>query len=256
MQIVAEQMEMAAASISRIETGRRGIKPRDLRALLDIYEIVGAERESLLDLAREAQQKGWWQKYANVLPGEYSTLIGLEAEARLVRHYSQSLVPGLLQTGAYAHAVTIAARPGDPPDEIDRLVSIRLKRQERLNDGTFELAAILSEAVIRQSIGTSALMSDQLRQLVEVGERPNVMLQILPFRAGEHGALTGSFSIVGFPVPSDMDVVYLENMISAVYLEEAPEVRAYESVFDYLRAAALSPNDSRTMLIGALEDLT
>lgn len=246
---------MATATISRIETGRRSIRLRDLRALLDIYEIDGAERESLLNLAREAQEKGWWQKYANVLPGEYSTFIGLEAEARLIRHYNQSLVPGLLQTEAYARAVTVATRPGESSEEIDRLVSIRLKRQERLDDNSFELAVILSETVIRQSIGPTALMADQLRWLVQASERSNVMLQILPLRAGEHGALTGSFSIVGFPTPSDMDVVYLENMISAVYLEEAQEVRSYEGVFDYLRAAALSPNDSRAMLVEVLEDL-
>jgi hypothetical protein len=131
-----------------------------------------------------------------------------------------------------------------------------VKRQERLNDNSFELSVILGEAAIRQIVGTSATMVEQLIRLAEAGQRPNIMVQVLPFRAGEHGALTGSFSIVGFPMPSDTDVVYLENMISAVYLEEPSEVRAYEAVFEYLRAAALSPNDSRTMLIEASERLT
>ncbi|MFG1704465.1 helix-turn-helix domain-containing protein [Nonomuraea sp. M3C6] len=249
MQLVAERMDMTAASLSRIETGRRGIRPRDLRILLDLYDVTETERETLLSLAREAQQKGWWQQYGNVLPSEYATLIGLEAEASTVRNYEQSLVPGLLQTEAYTRAITTAFRPSDSPEEIDRLVAVRLKRQERLDESAFNLSAIISEAVIHQHVGTPAIRADQLRHLANANRRPNVMIQVLPFRAGEHAALTGSFSIVGFPAPSDMDIVYLENMTSAVYLEEPSEVRRYESVFDYLKASALSPNDSASMLI-------
>ncbi|MEV1240780.1 helix-turn-helix transcriptional regulator [Nonomuraea sp. NPDC049750] len=256
MQTVADRMEMTAASLSRIETGRRGIKPRDLRALLGLYEVPEADQEALLDLAREARQKGWWQQYGNVLSTEYATLIGLEAEASTIRNYEQALVPGLLQTEAYTRAVTTVFRPADSPEEIDRLVSVRLKRQERLDDSAFELSVILGEAVLRQSIGTPAIMAEQLSRLAEASRKPNVMVQVLPFRAGAHPALTGSFSLVGFPASSDMDVVYLENMTSAVYLEEAPGVRSYGSVFDYLRAAALSPNDSATMLMEASEALT
>ncbi|MBT2229384.1 helix-turn-helix transcriptional regulator [Nonomuraea sp. NEAU-A123] len=255
MQSVADRMEMTAASLSRIETGRRGIKSRDLRALLGLYEVPETDQEALLALAREAQQKGWWQQHANVLTTEYATLIGLEAEASTIRNYEQSLVPGLLQTEAYARSVTTAFRPGDSSEETDRLVSVRLKRQERLDDSAFELSAILGEAVIRQSIGTPAIMAEQLSYLAKASRKPNIMVQVLPFRAGGHPALTGSFSIVGFPAYSDMDVVYLENMTSAVYLEEASEVRSYGTVFDYLRAAALSPNDSATMLIEASEAL-
>lgn len=230
--------------------------PRDLRALLGLYEVPESDQEALLDLAREARQKGWWQQYGNVLSTEYATLIGLEAEASTIRNYEQAFVPGLLQTEAYTRAVTAAFRPADPPEEIDRLVSVRLKRQERLDDSTFELSVILGEAVIRQSIGTPAIMAEQLSRLVEASQKPNIMLQVLPFRAGAYPALTGSFSVVGFPAFSDMDVVYLENMTSAVYLEEAPGVRGYGTVFDYLRAAALSANDSATMLMEASGALT
>ncbi|MFI6174906.1 helix-turn-helix domain-containing protein [Nonomuraea sp. NPDC051191] len=255
MQAVADHMDMTTASLSRIETGRRGIRPRDLRSLLDLYEIVDPEREALLALSREAQQKGWWKQYGNVLSGEYATLIGLEAEAGSVQNYEQSLVPGLLQTEAYTRAITTAFRPGDSTDEIDRLVSVRLKRQERLDDSDFNLSVIVSEAVLCQHIGGAAVRAEQLRHLVDANRRSNVMVQVLPFRAGEHAALTGSFTILRFPGTNNMDIVYLENMTSAVYLEEAPEVHTYESVFDYLKASALSPNDSASMLIEVAERL-
>ncbi|MFD1542569.1 helix-turn-helix domain-containing protein [Nonomuraea guangzhouensis] len=255
MQAVADHMEITTASLSRIETGRRGIRPRDLRFLLDLYEIVDPEREALLALNREAQQKGWWRQYGNVLSGEYATLIGLEAEAGSVQNYEQSLVPGLLQTEAYTRVITAAFRPGDSPDEIDHLVAVRLKRQERINDRDFTLSAIVSEAVLCQHIGSASVRAEQLKHLAEMNQRANVMVQVLPFRAGAHAALTGPFSILRFPGANNMDIVYLENMTSAVYLEEAPEVGTYESVFDYLKASALSPNDSASMLIEVTERL-
>ncbi|MCA2175051.1 helix-turn-helix domain-containing protein [Nonomuraea glycinis] len=255
MQVVAKRMEMTAASLSRIETGRRGIRPRDLRALLDLYSVAGNEREELLALSREAQQKGWWQQYGSVLSSEYATLIGLEAEASTVENFEQSLVPGLLQTEAYARAITAVFRPGDSPEDIDGLVAVRLKRQERLRDSEFNLSVIVSEAVTCQHVGSPEVRAEQFRHLAQANRQANVMVQVLPFRAGEHAALTGSFSILGFPATTDQDIVYLENMTSAVYLEEPPEVRMYKSVYDYLKAAALSPKDSASMLIKVAEGL-
>ncbi|MFG1873848.1 helix-turn-helix domain-containing protein [Sphaerisporangium sp. NPDC049003] len=255
MQEVAERIEITAASLSRLETGRRGIRPRDLRFFLDLYEVGEPEREDLLTLAREAQQRGWWQNYSNLLPSEYATLIGLEAEAATIRNYTQTLVPGLLQTEAYARAIIEAFRPNDSPDEISRLVTVRMERQKRLTgDRPLELSVVLGEGVIRQHVGTPEITAEQLRRLAD--RRPNVMVQVLPYRAGAHPALTGSFSIVGFPASSDLDVVYLENMSSALYLEEADDVRKYGMVSDYLRAAALSPNDSADMLLEAADRLT
>lgn len=256
MQEVAERMELTAASVSRIETGRRGIRPRDLRAFLDMYGVPEADREPLLDLSREARQRGWWQNYGDVLPGEYATLIGLEAEATSLRTYQQTLVPGLLQTADYARSVIAATRPGDTPEEVERRVSVRMERQKRLtDDNPLELSVILGEGVARQLVGTTQITADQFKHLAEVGRRPNVMLQILPHRAGAHPAMTGSFTVVGFPASSDLDVIYLENMSSGLYLEDAADVRRYVSVFDYLRAAALSPADTATMLMDAPNNL-
>lgn len=256
MQEVAERMELTTASVSRIETGRRGIRPRDLRAFLDMYEVPEADREPLLALSREARQRGWWQNYGDVLPSEYATLIGLEAEATSVRNYEQTLVPGLLQTADYARSIIAAARPGDTPDEIERRVSVRLERQKRLmDDNPLELSVILGEGVMRQYVGTPQIMADQFKHLAEVGRQPNVMVQILPYQAGAHQAMTGSFSIVGFPVSSDLDVVCLENMSSSLYLEDTGTIRRYVAVFDYLRAAALSPAETAVMLTNAPKNL-
>ncbi|MEU4403176.1 helix-turn-helix transcriptional regulator [Streptosporangium sp. NPDC023963] len=256
MQEVAERMELTAASVSRIETGRRGIRPRDLRAFLDMYGVPEADREPLLALSREARQRGWWQNYGDVLPGEYATLIGLEAEATSLRTYQQTLVPGLLQTADYARSVIAATRPGDTPEEVERRVSVRMERQKRLtDDNPLELSVILGEGVVRQHVGTAQITADQFKHLIEVGRRPNVMLQILPYRAGAHPAMTGSFTVVGFPASSDLDVIYLENMSSGLYLEDATDVRRYVSVFDYLRAAALSPADTTTMLMDTQNNL-
>ncbi|MGW0586861.1 helix-turn-helix domain-containing protein [Streptosporangium sp. NPDC002607] len=256
MQEVADRMELTAASISRIETGRRGIRPRDLRAFLDMYEVPEADREPLMALSREARQRGWWQNYGDVLPGEYATLIGLEAEATSIKTYQQTLVPGLLQTADYARAVVAATRPGDASEEIERRVSVRMERQKRLaDDNPLELSVILGEGVVRQHVGTAEITASQLKHLAEVGQRPNIMIQVLPYRAGAHQAMTGSFNIVGFPAPSDLDVIYLENMSSGLYLEDSADVRRYVAVFDYLRAAALSPADTMVMLMNASNNL-
>ncbi|MET8333037.1 helix-turn-helix transcriptional regulator [Streptosporangium canum] len=257
MQEVAERMDLTAASISRMETGRRGIRPRDLRAFLDMYGVAETGREPLLALAKEARQRGWWQNYGDVLPGEYATLIGLEAEAASTRTYQQTLVPGLLQTAEYARSVIAASRPGDTPEDVERRASVRMERQKRLTgQDPLELSVILGEGVVHQHVGTAQITADQFHHLAEASRRPNVMIQILPYRAGAHPAMTGSFTIVGFPAPSDLDVIYLENMSSGLYLEDAADVRRYVTVFDYLRAAALSPADTTAMLMDASKILS
>ncbi|OUC93705.1 helix-turn-helix domain-containing protein [Streptosporangium minutum] len=257
MQEVAERMDLTAASISRMETGRRGIRPRDLRAFLDMYGVAETGREPLLALAKEARQRGWWQNYGDVLPGEYATLIGLEAEAASTRTYQQTLVPGLLQTAEYARSVIAASRPGDTPEDVERRASVRMERQKRLTgQDPLELSVILGEGVVHQHVGTAQITADQFHHLAEANRRPNVMIQILPYRAGAHPAMTGSFTIVGFPAPSDLDVIYLENMSSGLYLEDAADVRRYVTVFDYLRAAALSPADTTAMLMDASKILS
>jgi hypothetical protein len=245
--------------ITRIETGQwTRLNLRDVRDLLDIYGLTDEpSREALLQLARESRQKGWWHTYGDVLPSEYANFIGLEAEATSVRTYQQVLVPGLLQTEPYATSVIQAFRPGDSLEEASRRATVRIERQRQVTEErSLALSAVLGEGVVRQLVGDPKITASQLRFLAEAGSLPNVMIQVLPYAAGAHGAMMGSFEILGFPEPIDPDVVYLENMASALFLEESADINRYVQVFDYLRAAALSPQASGDMLMQAAEELT
>lgn len=255
---VASRLEWHPTKVTRIETGHwTRLNPRDVRDLLDIYGVNDLEqREALVQLARESRQKGWWHSYGDVLPSEYSHFIGLEAEAASVRTYQQALVPGLLQTEDYARAVIRAFRPHDDTEGTDRRVAVRHQRQQRVTeDRSLQLSAVLGEGVVHQFVGDRAVTAAQLRFLAETNGLPNVMIQVLPYAAGAHGAMIGSFEILGFPEPIDPDVVYLENMASALFLEEPEDINRYVQVFDYLRATALSPQATSDMLAAAAEEL-
>ena len=255
---VASRLEWHPTKITRIETGQwTRLNPRDVRDLLDIYGVTDpGQREALVQLARESRQKGWWHSYGDVLPSEYSHFIGLEAEAASVRTYQQVLVPGLLQTEDYARAVIRAFRPHDDNVGPDRRVAVRPQRQQRVTgDRSLHLSAVLGEGVVHQIVGDRAITAAQLRFLAQTNDLPNVMIQVLPYAAGAHGAMVGSFEILGFPEPVDPDVVYLENVASALFLEEPEDITRYVQVFDYLRAAALSPQATSDMLTAAAEEL-
>lgn len=253
---VAEHLECSTSKISRIETGRVSVSPRDVRDMLQLYGVPGPQQDSLVQLARESRQKGWWHSYGDVLPSEYTHFIGLEAEAASIRTYQQVLVPGLLQTEDYARAVIRAFRPHDDTEGTDRRVAVRHQRQQRVTgDRSLQLSAVLGEGVVHQLVGDSAVTAAQLRFLAETNNLPNVMIQVLPYATGAHGAMIGSFEILGFPEPIDPDVVYLENMASALFLEEPADINRYVQVFDYLRATALSPQATSDMLAAAAEEL-
>src|SRR6266567_675224 len=256
---VAGRLDWHPTKVTRIETGQWArLNVRDVRDLLDVYGVTDeAQREALVQLARDARQRGWWHTYGDVLPSEYTHFIGLEAEAASVRTYQQVLVPGLLQTEHYGRAVIQAFRPHDAATELDRRVAVRHERQRRvIEDRTLNLWAVLGEGVIRQLVDSSGVTAGQLRFLAETSELPNVQVQVLPSSAGAHGAMVGAFEILGFPDPIDPDVVYLENMASALFLEDPGDISRYVQVFDYLRAAALSPQATRAMLMHAAEEFT
>jgi hypothetical protein len=254
---VAGRLDWHPTKVTRIETGQwTRLNVRDVRDLLELYGVTDeAQAEALVQLARDARQRGWWHSYGDVLPSEYSHFIGLEAEAASVRTYQQILVPGLLQTEDYVTAVVRAFRPQESPSGVERRVAVRRERQRRvLEDHSLELWVILGEGVIRQLVGSPAVTARQLSFLAEASDLPNVTIQVLPFSGGEHGAMVGAFEILGFPEPVDPDVVYLENRASALFLEDPDEVAKYGQVFDHLRAAALSPQASRAMLSTATEE--
>ncbi|TDD91112.1 XRE family transcriptional regulator [Actinomadura darangshiensis] len=247
--------EWNPSTLGRWEKGDRRIRPADLRHLLDVYDVHGEQREALITLAREARQRGWWQVYADVLPSEYSTYIGLETEAREMRTYQQQLIPGILQTAEYARAVIRATRPNDGPEAVERRVAVRLDRQKVLTGPQpLRLWTVIDEAAIRRVVGSRQIMREQLDQLADMAERPGVQLQVLPFEAGAHASMATSFVVLGFGA-SDPNVVYLDTGMSALFVEAPEDVAGYTLVFDHLRAAADSPRDSARVFQAAAQDL-
>jgi transcriptional regulator with XRE-family HTH domain len=242
---VAERQGWSVSKVWRIETGRSRAHHGDVADLLDLFSVSGSERDALIKLAREARRRGWWHSYADVLAEGFDTYVDLEIQASSIRTYEAQLVPGLLQTEAYARAVLSAAWVTAEQGEIDRRAAVRMRRQEMIaskQDGP-QLWAVLDEAVLRRPVGGVDVMHEQLGRLIEAGGQPNVTLQVLPYRVGAHAAMLGAFVILGFAEP-DRPVVYLETDTSSLYLEEEAEIDRYVLVFDHLRAAALSPKES------------
>jgi transcriptional regulator with XRE-family HTH domain len=239
---VAEKLEISASTVSRMETAQVGVRPRDLGFLLDMYEVSGPERDQLLQIARERRQQRWWQEYAD-LPN--FTLAGLEDDASTIVQFSALLVPGLLQTEAYARAVLEAIRLDAKPIDIERRLELRIHRQALLTrKDAPEYWVVLDEAAVRREVGGPAVMAEQLGQLIELSRLPNVTLQVLPFTSGEHPAMDGDFTILHYRESADPDVVYIENTGGDMYLEEREVARRYNKLFDHLRAAAQNPGES------------
>ncbi|HZN76493.1 MAG TPA: helix-turn-helix transcriptional regulator [Micromonosporaceae bacterium] len=243
---VAERLECSSSKISRIETGHTGATPRDVRDMLNLYGVRGAECDELVQIARDARMKGWWHPYSQVLTGAY---VGLEAAAEEIREYTQQVVPGLLQTEEYARAMIRAARPDIGVEEVDRRVSVRMGRQSLLEaDDPVNLWVVLDEAVVSRPVGGDAVMRRQLEHLVEAADLPSVTLQLLPFEAGAHAGMDGTFAILNFPEPADADVVFAENATGGLFLEKTEELRKYRFIFDHIRAAALGPEESVSLI--------
>ncbi|MYS95103.1 MULTISPECIES: helix-turn-helix domain-containing protein [Streptomyces] len=243
------------SKVSRIETGTSGVKPADVRLLLDAYAVADAQlRELLMVLAGSEDSGGrthWWHAYRGVLPPTYRDFISLESQAGAMRTLETTVVPGLLQTPEYARAVTKAAVEGLPEDRLDTLVEVRLARQDVLRaDPPLELSAVLDEAVLRREVGGPGVMARQLERLVEAARLPQVRLQVLPFAAGAHIGVTGPFVIFSFSSTSDLDVVVLDHLTSSLYLERKEDLRAYTEAFNALQIHALSPEDSLDFIAG------
>ncbi len=254
---VAAALGVAPSTLSRIETGKAPTKSAYLNQMLEMYGVAdAAQRQVLVDMAREGHRKGWWAAYDDVLPSGFDIYVGLEAETAGIRSYEISVVPGLLQTADYALAVIREMFPRYTAAQIGRLVDLRMARQQRLDDEPpLELWAILDEAVIRRTVGGPAVMRRQLNHLIAEANRPGITMQILPFACGAHAGHGGSFSILEFPERSDSEVGYVESVAGHIYLEKDREVRARSEAFDRLRAAALSPSTSADLISQAARDL-
>ncbi|MCX4749956.1 helix-turn-helix domain-containing protein [Kitasatospora sp. NBC_01287] len=243
-------LEVHKATVSRVELGQTGIRPRDIGPLLAFYGVTDPDAVVALEaLARDSRKRGWWQQYAETLPPEYADLIALEVEASQIRTFQIALIPGLLQTEGYTRAVT-RANPAILDDaSLDAFTKVRLARQEVLTaPNPARLSAIIGEAALRTPIGGRTVMRGQLEHLLSVAGRQNASLQVLPFEVGAHAGLSGPFVIFSYPLPAAGDVIYLENLTSSLYLDDPEDAERYRTVFDNLRSAALNPGDSRRMM--------
>ncbi|WP_307624182.1 helix-turn-helix transcriptional regulator [Streptomyces sp. V3I7] len=243
------------SKISRMELGRVSFKTRDVEDLLTLYGIAdGAERTSLLSLAREANVAGWWHSYSDVLPSWFPTYVGLEGAAALIRTYEVQFVHGLLQTEEYARAVVRRGMKGASDADVERRVALRLERQRFLaSENGPEFHIVLDEAALRRPYGDREVMRGQLQHLIDVSERPNVRLQIMPFGFGGHSGESGAFTILSFPESDLSDVVYLEQLTSALYLDKSEDVAQYEKAMKELQQDSPGPGESRDLLRGLLQ---
>ncbi|MDH6225764.1 MULTISPECIES: helix-turn-helix domain-containing protein [Streptomyces] len=242
------------SKISRMELGRVSFKARDVEDLLTLYGIEDeAERGALLSLVKEANTAGWWHSYTDVLPHWFPTYVGLEGAASMIRGYEVQFVHGLLQTEDYAHAVVSRGLAGAPA-EVDRRVALRLERQKYLvSEHAPEFRIVLDEAALRRPYGGRQVMRGQLQHLIEVSEWPNVRLQVMPFGFGGHAGESGAFTILSFPESDLSDVVYLEQLTSALYLDKREDVVQYERAIDELLRDSPGPEESRDILRGLLQ---
>ena len=250
-QTAAKAIRGSESKISRIELGRNAVREVDIADLLNLYGITDpAEREQLLTLASQANQQGWWHRYQDVLPNWFQSYIGLEESAETIRSFDTQFVPGLLQTEGYARALTRLGHRSAPAAEIERRVSLRLNRQQLLLEPgpSPTLWAVIDESALRRPLGGREVMQDQIRQLAELTERSNIILQVVPFDRGGHSAVGGSFSILRFADPELPDIVYLEQLTSALYLDRPVEVDQYREVMNSLSAEAETPAESQKLL--------
>ncbi|GGQ58314.1 MULTISPECIES: helix-turn-helix domain-containing protein [Kitasatospora] len=244
------------SKISRMELGRVSFKERDVADLLSLYGLSGgAERETLLALVREANKSGWWHSYNDVLPNWFQTYMGLEEAAALIRTYEVQFVPGLLQCDEYARAIFAQNRPALADDEIERRVALRARRQKLLTEGRGpKLWAVIDEAALRRPVGGPEVMRAQLEHLVDLAQLPSVVLQVMPFRFGAHAGESGAFSVLRFPEQDLPDVVYLEQLTSALYLDKRDDVDEYVQVMERLCVDSLTPQQTLDLLQGILKN--
>ncbi|WP_459024870.1 helix-turn-helix domain-containing protein [Pseudonocardia sp. DLS-67] len=243
-----EAIRASPAKISRLELGRVGFKERDVADLLTCYGVRDpAERAQFLDLARQANTPGWWHRYSDLLPSWFETYLGLEQASSVIRNYELQFVPGLLQTRDYARAVTMLGHTD--PVEVERRVELRMLRQKLLTGPNAPtLWAVVDEAALRRSLMGPEQSRAQLTHLIEMNELPNISLQVAPFSYGGHAAAGGPFAILRFAEPDLPDIVYLEQLTSALYLDKRSDVEHYAAVMDRLCAQVEQPDRTEEIL--------
>ena len=247
----ARAIRATDSKISRIELGRSPVREIDAEDLLTLYGVTDpVEREDLLTLAAQAGQRGWWHRYGDLVPDWLQTYIGLEQAARSIRTYESQFIPGLLQTDGYAAALMGLADL--PAGETERRVELRGARQRRFREGDLYLWAVVDEAVLRRQVGGPAVMRQQLKHLLAASARPNLTLQVMPFNSPGHAA-PGGFSIIRFESPKVPDMVYVEHLTSALYLDKQAEVDAYLVAMERLTVVSPPPQATSKAIESILE---
>ncbi|WP_149831091.1 helix-turn-helix domain-containing protein [Streptomyces tailanensis] len=245
---VAERLLVSQSKISRLENGRRSISQRDVRDLCGVYEVEDQRVvESLMQMAKDSRQQGWWHAFGDV---PYSVYIGLETDAASLRAYEPQIVPGLLQTRPYAEALIQGALPETSTADVEKRVQVRLRRQERVSaeENPLRLWTVLDEAALRRIVGSRSVMREQLEHLAEMSRLPHITVQVLPYEVGAHPGLNGQYAILEFPDASDSSVVYIEGVTSDLYLEKPLDVQKYSVMYEHLRAQALNVDQSRQFI--------
>lgn len=246
---VSTRLMVSTTKLSRLETAARPASLRDVRDLCDLYDVPADERERLMTLARDSHKRSWWQQYD--LP--YSTYVGMEASAVAILSYTTSIVPGLLQTADYAHAVTEGVLYDEASDVVEKRVQARLTRQRLLeSDQPPRLWAVVDEAVLHRQVGGPEVMRAQLTHLIDQSRRPHITLQVISFEAGSHAGMDSSFTILQLDEGVSA-FVYVEGLLGDHYLESTVDLVRYSRVFDHLRANALGSKDSRARIAAVAE---
>lgn len=244
------------SKVSRLELGRVSFKERDVADLLILYGVTDpAEREAMLALARQANQPTWWRAYDDVTPNWFQNYLGLEEAAVEIRSFEVHFVPGLLQTAEYARAVVASALPQPTPEQIERTVALRSLRQQVLTrDNPPHLWVVLDELALRRPIGDRRIMTEQLSHLIDMARTPRIALQLLPLSNGRHAGAGGAFTLLRFAEPTLPDVVYLEQLVSALYLDRVEHVDRYSEVMSQLSVESLSPEETINYLSDLLRE--
>jgi hypothetical protein len=237
------------SKMSRLELGRVAFKERDVSDLLMLYGVTNPEqRDAVLSLVREANRPGWWREYEDVMPGWFQNYVGLEEAATQLRTYETHFMPGLLQTPDYARAVIEAAMLPMSPRDLERAVNLRTKRQQVLfRPDPLRFWAVIDEGALRRQVGDQQIQQAQLEHLLELAELPNVALQVLPLRTGLHAG-GGAFSLLRFSDADLPDVVYVEHLVSALYIEKLEHVERYTEVMNRLSVESLTPEASTDLI--------
>ncbi|MGH3329451.1 MAG: helix-turn-helix domain-containing protein [Streptomycetales bacterium] len=259
----ARKLEWSEPKIWRVETGQTSMRSLDVKAMCETYGAPAHITEALMGLAKETKNKGWWHAYGEVIPEGFYVYFGLEEAASRLSWYESELIPGLLQTEDYARALIRAGNPGVTDDEIEQRVHLRITRQvlrtRVTSPPTVDVA--LNEAIVRRPVGGHKVMADQLRRLVDIGERDNVSIKVVPFAAGlHHGLMSGPFVILRFALDGDgpdtePPTVYVEGLTGALYLDKPNELERYSAVFSTLWDSSLDDSDSKDIILQAAREL-